>query len=278
MYVFQCSIISSFVFTRSLYFMAPSPLLVPRSWPYPLVPVPTLALALNLYLPAKAQICNLCDLSLGSLEDISPAQIYRADLNSVVFFLLSFVAIYSLNETYFSILVFSDPILFSLFLFLCSVFPVFYFLSFSSVLLCIFSTFSLLLLSLSSTFFLAAFYLSPLTFLVYHLVFSFCFYLFLCLLLSFLDFFYFHSLPVFYYIPLTIFFIFLRIRVFFYYYHFYPSVLLFCIFYLSIFCLPFLLIFLHNGHLVSLLFLFLHNEHLVFLNQFCLVYPDFYGI
>ena len=163
----------------------------------------------------ELNVCDPCDPSFGSLEDISPAQIYRADLNSVVFFLLSFVAIYSLNETYFSILVFSDPILFSLFLFLCSVFPVFYFLSFSSILLCIFSTFSLLLLSLSSTFFLAASYLSALTFLVYHLVFSFCFYLFLCLLLSFLDFFYFHSLPVFYYIPLTIFFIFLRIRVFF---------------------------------------------------------------
>ena len=37
--------------------------------------------------------------------------------------------------------------------------------------------------------------------------FSFCFYPFLCLLLSFLVFFYFHSLPVFYYIPLTLLFI-----------------------------------------------------------------------
>ena len=84
--------------------LAPDYLLGPRSWPYPLVPAPALALALalNLYLPALAQICNLCDLSLGSLEDISPAQIYRADLNSVVFFLLSFVAVYSLNETYIS--------------------------------------------------------------------------------------------------------------------------------------------------------------------------------
>ena len=42
-----------------------------------------------------------CDPSLGSLEDISPAQIYRSDLTSVVFFLLSFIAIYSLNVTYF---------------------------------------------------------------------------------------------------------------------------------------------------------------------------------
>ena len=37
--------------------------------------------------------CHPCDPSLGSLEDISPAQMYRADLNSVVFFLLSFVVI-----------------------------------------------------------------------------------------------------------------------------------------------------------------------------------------
>ena len=36
-----------------------------------------------------------CNPSLGSLEDISPAQVYHADLNSVVFFLLSFVVIYS---------------------------------------------------------------------------------------------------------------------------------------------------------------------------------------
>ena len=47
-------------------------------------------------------MCDPCDPSLGSLEDISPAQIYRADLTSVVFFLLSFVAIYSLNVTYIS--------------------------------------------------------------------------------------------------------------------------------------------------------------------------------
>ena len=86
------------------------------------------------------------------------------------------------------------------------------------------SFFSCVLLSLSSTF-----YLSPLSFFAYPLLslsvflvclllsfllpsifllwlslstnFSFCFYLFLCLLLSFLDFFNFHSLPVFYYNP-----------------------------------------------------------------------------
>ena len=131
-------------------------------------------------------------------------------------FLPSFLCCYLFSKwnIYFSILVFSDPILFSLFscvLFSLSfnfyIFPLSYF------------AYSLLSLSPSALFvfcfFHAAFHLSPLTILVYHLGFSFCFYLFLCLLLSFLDFFYFHSLPVFYYIPLTIFFIFLRICVFF---------------------------------------------------------------
>ena len=33
----------------------------------------------------------LCNLSLGSLEDISPAQIYHGDLNSVIFFLCCYV-------------------------------------------------------------------------------------------------------------------------------------------------------------------------------------------
>ena len=74
-----------------------------------------------------------CDPSLVSLEGISPAlyiyiyiYIYRADLISVVFFLLS---LFSKWNIYFFILVFSDPFLFSLFLFLCSTFsllPVFY--------------------------------------------------------------------------------------------------------------------------------------------------------
>ena len=44
--------------------------------------------------------CDPCSPSLGSLEDISPAQIYRENLSSVVFFVLSFVVIFSLNETY----------------------------------------------------------------------------------------------------------------------------------------------------------------------------------
>ena len=39
--------------------------------------------------------CNPCNPSLGSLDkDIFPALIYCADLTSVIFFLLSFVAIY----------------------------------------------------------------------------------------------------------------------------------------------------------------------------------------
>ena len=90
------------------------------------------------------------------------------------FFLLSFVAIYSLNETcvfHFSLL---RSYFFSLFLFLCSTFPVFYFLSFSSVFLCISSNFSssfCLFLCMSSTFFPAAFYLSLFSLFVYHLIF-----------------------------------------------------------------------------------------------------------
>ena len=70
--------------------------------------------------------CDLCDPSLGFLEDISPAQIYRADLTSVVFFPLSFVAIYSVNETYISSFQFFQILFFSVFLFLCSTFPLFY--------------------------------------------------------------------------------------------------------------------------------------------------------
>ena len=52
-----------------------------------------------------------------------PAQIHRANLNSVFLFLLFFVAIYFLNETYFFILIFSDPFLFCLFVFLSYTFP-----------------------------------------------------------------------------------------------------------------------------------------------------------
>ena len=126
---------------------------------------------------------------------------------------------------------------FSVFLFLCSTFPVFNFLSFSSVFLCISSTFFLLLslsLCLLLSFLLPSIFL--LDFLCLSSNFSFCFYLFLCLLLSFLAFFNSHSLPIFFYVPLNVllfstssrylfslFFLFLLLS-------FYPSVLLFCIF------------------------------------------------
>ena len=90
-------------------------------------------------------------------------------------FLPSFLCCqFSKWNIYFFILVISDAILFNLFLLLCSCFPVFYFLSFSLVFLCISSAFSFcysLFICLSSTFFLAGFYLSPLTFFFYHLIF-----------------------------------------------------------------------------------------------------------
>ena len=64
---------------------------------------------------------------------------------------------------YFFILVFSDPIIFCYFLFLCTTFPVFYFLSFSSV--C--QSLHILYFFFSS----AVFFLSPLIFFSYHLLF-----------------------------------------------------------------------------------------------------------
>ena len=73
--------------------------------------------------------------SSGSLEDIAPAQIYHANLNFVVFFLPSFVVIFSLNKKcIFFISVFSYPIFF-----LSSTFP----LSASLLLLFVYSVFSL---------------------------------------------------------------------------------------------------------------------------------------
>ena len=119
-------------------------------------------------------------------------------------FLSSFICCYVFSKwnKYFFILVFSDPILFCLFLLLYTTFPVFYFLSFSSACLCTSSYFSLffgLFLCLSSTFFLAVFYLSPPIFFVYHL-------LSLSASVSFFVF-YFLSLSVFFYVPLTLQFI-----------------------------------------------------------------------
>ena len=123
------------------------------------------------------------------------------------YFLPSFLCCYLFSKCniHFFILVFSDPtsLLFSVFLFLCSTFPVFYFLPSSSVCLSLHILNFLFLSCLSFTFCPAAFYLSTLNFLCLSSNFSFCFYLFLCLLLSFFAFFHFHSLPVFYSIPLT---------------------------------------------------------------------------
>ena len=110
--------------------------------------------------------CDPCNPSLASLEDISLAQMYRANLNSIIFFLLCFVIIYSLNETYISLFQ-SFPILFfsvSFFswillslIFLCLSLHIHYFL------------FLFLPLSLSVFYFLSVFYLTYLTFFNYPL-------------------------------------------------------------------------------------------------------------
>ena len=80
-----------------------------------------------------------CNPMLGSLKGYLPAKIYRASLSSVVFFLLSFVVIYSLHDTYISFFSrfrsYSPMYVF----FLPSTFS---HLSFSSVFLCITWTFS----------------------------------------------------------------------------------------------------------------------------------------
>ena len=151
--------------------------------------------------------CDPCDPSLVCLDDISPAQIYHADLTSVVFF-LSFVAIYSLNVTYISSFYFFQILpAYSFHSFfscvLLSLYSTFY-LSPLFVFPCISSTFSFYLSCLSFTFLLCLLsFSSSSNFLCLPSNFPFCFYLFLCLLLSFFAFFYFHSLPVFYSIPLT---------------------------------------------------------------------------
>ena len=126
-------------------------------------------------------------------------------------FLPSFLCCYLLSKwnIYFFILVFSDPILFSL------SFPVFYLpcLLLSIFLLCL-SLHILYFLFLSFFYFLSCCLLSfSSDFLCVSSNFSICFYLFLCLLLYFLAFFYFHFLLVFYYIPLTLLFILFHIFV-----------------------------------------------------------------
>ena len=129
-------------------------------------------------------------------------------------FLPSFLCCYLFSKCniHFFILVFSDPTLFSL------SFPVFYFpcLLLSTFLLCLslHILYFLFLSFLSVFYFLSCCLLSfSSDFLCLPSNFSFCFYLFLCPLLSFFAVFYFHSLPVFYYIPLTLLFILLYICV-----------------------------------------------------------------
>ena len=124
-------------------------------------------------------------------------------------FLPSFLCCYLLSKynIHLAILVFSDPTVFSL------SFPVFYFpcLPLSIFLLRLsLHILYFLFLSFLYVFYLLSCYLLSFSsnFLCLPSNFSFCFYLFLCLLLSFFAFFYFHSLPVFYYIPLTFLFIF----------------------------------------------------------------------
>ena len=112
-----------------------------------------------------------CDPSLGTLVDISPAQVYCANFNSTVFFLPTFIVIYSLNETYiFFILVFSYPILLCLFLSSNSSLSVFLLCLSLSILYFLFSP-----LSLS----LSVFYFLPL--LVFCYIFLTTFFFFSCM-------------------------------------------------------------------------------------------------
>ena len=103
------------------------------------------------------------------------------NLNSVIFFLFFVAIIYPLNETFLHFSLFRSYSFQSLFL--CFTFPVFYFLSISSVLLYISSTFFF-----SFCLFVCCVlpFLVPSIFLLWlssSSNFSFCFYLFLCVLL-----------------------------------------------------------------------------------------------
>ena len=146
--------------------------------------------------------CDPCSPSPESFTDISCRPHFCC-------FLPSFLCCYLFSKCniHFFILVFSDPtsLLFSVFLFLCSTFPVFYFLPFSSVCLSLHILNFLFLSFLSVFYFLSCCLLSfSSNFLCLPSNFSFCFYLFLCLLLPFFAFFHFHSLLVFYSILLTL--------------------------------------------------------------------------
>ena len=219
--------------------------------------------------------CNPCNPSLESLEDISPAQIYHADLNSVVFFLLSFVVIYSYVIYY--IVIYTNTYLFQIFQILF--FSVSFFscrlLSLSSTLyLFPLSVFAYPLLSLfpSVSFFfcLLLFFLLPSIFLLWFYLFIIYFF-FLLLSLSLSSTFLLGFLLLSFFACLLLysllFSLSFRVCVFYYYY----PILLFCTFYLSIFCLLFLLfsslsvkfyLFHIPTHAVRC-FLILHNGHLV---------------
>ena len=155
------------------------------------------------------------------LSRISPQHIYIVQFRPFRRFLPS------LNETYiFFILVFSDPILFCLFLFLSSTFPP-----------------SIFLLCLSL-----------------HILY------FVFLLLSLpLSVFYFLSLPVFHYISPALLFIFSFVCLIFELLLSLFSCVLFCIFYLSISCLPFLLIILSFSFSLVFLRLFFFLLSLIIL-------------
>ena len=157
---------------------------------------------------------------MRSLEDISPAQKHRANLNSVFFFLLSFVVIYYLNETYISLFQSFQILFFSVSFFPVLNFSLSTFLLSLSLYISISSTFSFsfcLFPCLFSTFFFAVFYLTPPTFFAYPLLsLSASGSFFVCLLISF-----FYFLPFFCYIPLTLLFIFSRVFYYYYYYYHY---------------------------------------------------------
>ena len=196
----------------------------------------------------------LAILHLGLLK-ISPQYRYivQASIPSFSFFfplLLSSLSVI--------ILVFSNPILFCFFLFLYSTFHVFYFLSFSSVFLCISSTFSfffcLFFVCLLLYFMLTSMFLLWLSlFIIYFLFLLLSLSLSSTFLLGFLLLSFFACLLL--YSPYSSLYLF-AYMCFAYYYYYYPPVLLFCIFYLLIFCLPFLLIFLHFSFTFVSLILF----------------------
>ena len=219
--------------------------------------------------------CNPCHHSLGSLEDISPAQMYCANLNSAVSFLPSFAVICSLNETYiFFILVFSYPILFCLFFF-----SVFYFPSVCLSLYILYFLFLLLSLSLSVFYFfscLASVFLLWLSLFILY-------FLFLLLSPSFSVFYFFFWLSPTFFLCLssTIFLLLLSFIFHVCYYYRYSSVLLFCVFYLSVFCLAFLFCFSYFffsalfNYLVLILDFNYGNFPLIFIFSISLCFSDF---